>query len=309
MRYEYTKSVGENSHGSNKIICEICGSFYFYKIDTSCLLSFGEVSCTMVEVPCRRMICCRIQADSLSIFSGGTKQRGAGKQDRGGSKMKRNVSLAEISDGRLYRSNDMVKADCHGCRGCFKCCTGMGNSVILDPWDVYRLQQGIGKGLPQLLSEGAAELNVVDGVILPNLKMAGRAERCVFLNKEGRCSIHNVRPGICRLFPLGRYYEDNDFRYFLQIRECPAPNRSKVKVAKWIDTPDQNRNHDFLCRWHGLLNRMEEIVAGQEDSEQAKQLNLAMLQIFYMEIYETEADFYEQFEKRAVGFETMGGMG
>ena len=54
---------------------------------------------------------------------------------------------------------------------------------------------------------------------------------------------------------------------------------------------------------------MEEIVAGQEDSEQAKQLNLAMLQIFYMEIYETEADFYEQFEKRAVGFETMGGMG
>ena len=85
--------------------------------------------------------------------------------------MKRNVSLAEISDGRLYKSNDMVKADCHGCRGCNKCCTGMGDSVILDPYDLYRMQRGLGKGLPVLLAEGAAELHVEDGVILPNLKM------------------------------------------------------------------------------------------------------------------------------------------
>ena len=83
--------------------------------------------------------------------------------------MKRNVSLDEISDGRLYGENDMVKADCHGCRGCSLCCRGMGNSVILDPYDVYRLQAGLGKTLSCLLEEGAVELNVVDGIILPNL--------------------------------------------------------------------------------------------------------------------------------------------
>ena len=32
--------------------------------------------------------------------------------------MKRNVSLEEISDGKLYTSNDMVKADCGDCAGC-----------------------------------------------------------------------------------------------------------------------------------------------------------------------------------------------
>ena len=207
--------------------------------------------------------------------------------------MKRNVSLADISDGRLYKSNDMVKADCHGCRGCYKCCTGMGNSVILDPYDVFRLQQGLGKTLSGLLAEGRAELNVVDGVILPNLRMAGLEERCVFLNTEGRCSIHGVRPGICRLFPLGRYYEDGDFRYFLQVNECAASGRSKVKVSKWIDTPEQGRNHDFLCKWHSLLNGLEEAVAGREDSDRAKQLNL---------VGATEEDFYGQFEGRLEGF-------
>ena len=29
--------------------------------------------------------------------------------------MRREVSMEEISDGKLYDSNDMVKADCHDC--------------------------------------------------------------------------------------------------------------------------------------------------------------------------------------------------
>lgn len=216
--------------------------------------------------------------------------------------MKLHVSLDEISDGRLYKSNDMVKADSHGCKGCYQCCIGMGKSVILDPYDVYRLQQGIGKGLPGLLDEGLAELNVVDGVILPNLKMAGREKRCVFLNKDGRCSIHGSRPGVCRLFPLGRYYENGDFRYFFQVNECAASGRSKIKVSKWIDTPEQGKNHDFICTWHTLLDHLEETVAGEEDSDRSKRLNLLMLETFYMQPYETEKDFYGQFEDRLADF-------
>lgn len=212
--------------------------------------------------------------------------------------MKRNVSLEEISDGRLYNRNDMVKADCHGCKGCYKCCIGMGHSVILDPYDVYRLQQGLGKHLPQLLAEDAVELSVTDGVILPNMKMTGGQERCAFLDEAGRCSIHAYRPGVCRLFPLGRFYENGDFRYFLQTGECAASGRTKVKVSKWMDTPDQDRYHDFVCRWHYLLNGLEERIAGLEDFDEAKRMNLSMLQVFYMEAYETDRDFYAQFQER-----------
>lgn len=212
--------------------------------------------------------------------------------------MKRNVSLAEISDGRLYNRNDMVKADCHGCMGCSRCCVGMGNSIILDPYDVYRFQCGLGRGLPELLAEGAAELNVVDGVVFPNLKMTGAEERCAFLDEEGRCDIHESRPGICRLFPLGRFYEDGDFKYFLQTKECPAPNRSKVKVSKWIDTPNGNTNHEFVRRWHYLLSGLGERMAGAEDMDEAKRLNVRMLRIFYMKPYNPDKDFYGQFEER-----------
>ena len=133
--------------------------------------------------------------------------------------MERQVDLKEISDGKLYGLEDMVRADCAGCAGCSACCRGMGNSVVLDPFDVYRLVNGTGIRFEGLL-QNHLELNVVDGVILPNLKMAGASEACAFLSEEGRCTVHAHRPGICRIFPLGRYYENHDFKYFLQKDEC-----------------------------------------------------------------------------------------
>lgn len=220
--------------------------------------------------------------------------------------MRRNVSLEEISDGRLYGYQDMVRADCHGCEGCHKCCTGMGNSVVLDPLDARRLQEGLHRPLSALVSEGKIELHVVDGCVLPNLAMRGKEENCVFLDEAGRCGIHAFRPGLCRLFPLGRYYENGDFRFFLQSGECGAKNRSKVKVSKWIDTPMQAQNHRFLCEWHQLLKDAEEAVRGREDSEFARALNMGLLETFYFGNKITD-DFYKEFEERRNEFrETFG---
>ena len=115
--------------------------------------------------------------------------------------MKRDIDMNEVSDGKLYTSNDLVKADCGGCQGCSACCRGMGTSIILDPMDIFRLCCGLQTDFSGLMVD-KIELNIVDGLILPNLKMAGSEETCVFLNAEGRCSIHTLRPGICRLFPL-----------------------------------------------------------------------------------------------------------
>lgn len=222
--------------------------------------------------------------------------------------MRRNVTLEEISDGRLYGYQDMVKADCHGCQGCHKCCAGMGNSVVLDPWDARRLQEGLGRPFSTLLSEGKIQLHVVDGCILPNLAMSGEGEACCFLDEAGRCSIHAYRPGICRLFPLGRYYENGDFRYFLQTGECSAGNRTKVRVSKWIDMPRQAENHRFLCEWHMLLKDVEEAVRGEEDSQRARELNMGLLTIFYFS-EETAADFYEEFEEKQEAFRERYGLG
>ncbi len=205
--------------------------------------------------------------------------------------------MQEVSDGKLYGINDMVKADCQDCVGCSACCRGMGTSIVLDPYDVYRLTQGLQVSFEELL-RGYVELNVVDGIILPNLAMAGADEKCAFLNEQGRCSIHRIRPGICRLFPLGRIYENESFQYFLQVHECPKENKTKVKVKKWIDTPDVKRYEAYINKWHYFQKDLQARCNEKNDDGFTKQVSMLILQNFYFMAYDSECDFYEQFEDR-----------
>ena len=218
--------------------------------------------------------------------------------------MKRNIDMNEISDGKLYELNDMVKADCNDCKGCSACCQGMGQSISLDPLDIYHLTTGLHTSFEQLLVD-AIELNVVDGVILPNLKMSGEKEACHFLNEEGRCTIHAFRPGICRLFPLGRYYEEHSFKYFLQIHECKHPNKTKVKVKKWIDTPDLQKNQQYVIDWHYFIDDVQNKLTTIADDNLVKKIDLFILQHFFMEAYKESEDFYEQFQTRLAKAKTV----
>lgn len=209
--------------------------------------------------------------------------------------MERELNLSEVSDGKRYGLHDLVKVGCEDCAGCSSCCQGMEDTIVLDPYDCWRLTGGLGKSFEELLDE-AFTLGMVDGLALPKLKLAGENGRCVFLNEQGRCSIHAYRPGICRLFPLGRIYEENSCWYFLQIHECPKKNKTKVKVQKWLDTPNIKVYEEFLIRWHGLCAGLRERAAARE--EDRKEIMMMLLKLFYQMPYKEDKDFYEQFAER-----------
>ncbi len=221
--------------------------------------------------------------------------------------MERKIDLKQISDGRFYTANDMVKAGCGGCAGCSLCCHGMGRSIILDPYDIFHLEKGLGVTFEGLMEE-KIELNVVDGIIQPNLKMQEESDRCAFLDEKGRCMVHTFRPGFCRMFPLGRIYENGSFRYFLQVHECPYPNKTKVKLKKWLGIPELGRYESYVKDWHYFLKDAQKIIrqrqeealnggqdiptAGAQNSRHAngddnitKSLNMYLLKQFYVKAY------------------------
>ena len=199
--------------------------------------------------------------------------------------MIRECALSDISDGKIYDLNDMVKADTAGCQGCFKCCTGMGTSIILDPYDIHILKRKLNCSFQDLISKCYIELNVFEGVILPNLPM-GENDCCVFLI-DGRCSIHDSRPGLCRIFPLGRVYtsEDESFNYFLQANECVKSSRAKIKVKKWIATQDTENNQSFIGKWHFFVRGVTEKIYNLHSSGRGEMVNdiaMYILNEFYV---------------------------
>ena len=217
--------------------------------------------------------------------------------------MKREVNIKDITEDKLLSCNDMAKVGCGDCKGCHSCCEGMGESIVLDPYDVYNLTTGLQCDFPALLGD-KVQLNVVDGIILPNIAMtAGNEERCHFLDAEGRCSIHSFRPGICRLFPLGRIYENGTFKYFVLSDECKKDNRTKVKIKSFLGIPNIKDYEQFVTRWHYFLKKIEDIILRymQEDGNETviRDINMWILNMFYLTSYAKEnffEDFYERLE-------------
>ena len=199
---------------------------------------------------------------------------------------------------KLYELQDMVKVGCGGCMGCSSCCEGMGDTIIVDPYDVYRLTEGLNLSFEAMLQNGLLSLRVEEGVILPHLTM-NEKNRCVFLNDAGRCSIHESRPGLCRIFPLGRQYKDGRIFYFL-LDECKKSGKVKMKVEKWIDTKHTRVNEQFLLRWHDYIKQFrayaKETIREEGGETVMKQKNMLLLQTFYFTPYRD--DFYEEFEER-----------
>ncbi len=209
--------------------------------------------------------------------------------------MKFDTRIAEISDGKLYETSDMVRVGCHDCAGCSDCCRGMGDTILLDPFDVDRLSKGLHKKFEQLLLERKVDMHVEEGLILPHLRMAENGA-CGFLDEEGRCGIHTLRPGICRLFPLGRQYEEDAVHYFLLKEGCPAQNRIKMKVEKWLDTPNLQEYETFLVAWHNLTKKLRAELAENPDETYQKQVSTLFLQLFYIRPY--GEDFFGEFYER-----------
>ena len=135
-----------------------------------------------------------------------------------------NKNLEEISDGKRYGLNDMVRAACNDCAGCSSCCEDMGESIILDPLDIYELTKNLNTTFENLLKE-QIELHVADGMILPNLKMTDK-DVCPFL-KEKRCSIHSFRPVSAVFFHWGGFTRRTDWTIFYSW--MAVPKRTAVR--------------------------------------------------------------------------------
>ena len=181
--------------------------------------------------------------------------------------MLRYEDINDISDGRLYSADDKAILGTNGCKNCSYCCqSDMGNSIILTPYDVYNLTKNSGMSFDDMLVKGYISVSMIDDIAQPHLKMD---EGCRFL-QDGRCSIHAGRPGICRLFPLGRIYKDKGFDYILQTGQCVCEHRTPVLIKDWIGIENLESYDAFIIKWHGFLKfeqkRVSEIreMAGYE---------------------------------------------
>lgn len=199
----------------------------------------------------------------------------------------------------------MAKIFCAKCNGCGDCCHGMTDTIHLDPYDVHMLSEGLHQTFEELHNHHILAFHTEDGMVLPHLQMKdGPDGACPLLGKDGRCQIHPFRPGLCRLFPLGRDYDADTqtFQYFIVDSGCPMPGKMKVKISKWIGIPDLPEYEHYIADWHYFCCRSKSMLAAASDEQYRERWNLFVLKVFFVTPYIIPADgsqnFYSLFRIR-----------
>lgn len=222
--------------------------------------------------------------------------------------MIRDRGIEEIYDGYFYAPEDLVPVGCSDCAGCSACCRNTGDSIILDPYDMYLLSKGTGKSFTDMI-EREIEIRLVDGLILPNLMQHHEADaskgpeytddgdHCPFLSAAGRCTIHPYRPGMCRLYPMGRYYTEDGFKYILQKDECTDRKKTPVLLRDWLGIEDLPRYESYILNWHAFKKEAEKALDYLTEKSRDS-VTRYILQIFFVHPYLTDQDFYPQYGAR-----------
>ena len=140
------------------------------------------------------------------------------------------------------------------------------------------------------------------GAISSNMSM--KEEACAFLGEDGRCQIHAFRPGLCRLFPLGRQYHDGGFSYFVLPAACPGKTRTKVRISSYLDVPELPAYEAFLLSWHDFLAKLRKKFSDTEAAD-FKEKCMVLLKVFYLLPYDGTKDFYLQYRRRLKKAETL----
>lgn len=212
--------------------------------------------------------------------------------------MEHKVNLNEISDGTLYRLNDMARLGCNSCHGNSSCCHFAQDTITLDPFDIYELSLATGFNFEELFAKQLISLSPADKLLMPHLKFSSDGDACPFLEASGLCSIHAHRPGLCRLFPLARYFHDNTLHYIHQIHECPYSNAPKVKIKKWLGVTDAQQYENFLLRWNRIVSDTKNALEKAADNAELSARTTTFLKKYYFLPYDTSKDFYTQFQAR-----------
>ena len=127
------------------------------------------------------------------------------------------------------------------------------------------------------------------------LRPVGFDDRCPLL-KDHLCSVHAGKPASCALFPLGRYTDNGEVKYFVQPITCGGSKRQTVR--EWLSGFNIEAEDKIYARWGEMIMALREQMSALEESGDMDTVQLAhrvVLLMMFLE-YNQKQDFLYQLE-------------
>lgn len=226
-------------------------------------------------------------------------EKGGGKMDEDAKKIMDRLAKAEIGLDDEFKFH---------CTKCGDCCRNR-EDILLNPRDIYNMAKEL-KISPKEVTDKYCEVYIGNDSRMPIIRIQprGLVKRCPML-KYGKCIIHNAKPAVCALFPLGRYIFTKEgaavtgisagtIQYVYTNPDCGDGSETHT-VRDWLKDSGIPEQDEFFLKWQETIIRLAGMLPKMEKSRDGETMDImwaAVLAGLYLQ-YETEKDFMPQYEQ------------
>lgn len=195
---------------------------------------------------------------------------------------------------------------CFNCTQCGKCCIHR-DDILLSPKDLFHIGKKLQLSPAQVVAQ-YCEHYIGSNSRFPivRLKPRGAIQRCPML-KDRKCIIHDAKPTVCAMFPIGRCIMQDakqpdlkttpEIQYVYVNPEC-GDNSKTHTVREWLASFGISSNDDFFIKWTTAQLNISSILREAEKKLPPHGMLLIWTTLFtqlYLQ-YDTSKDFMIQFQ-------------
>lgn len=200
----------------------------------------------------------------------------------------------------IWKKNELRPEDTFHfeCKMCGDCCRKRDEPIILTGADIYRIARSLNTTMQKVVEENT-EGYIGDSSHMPVLVLKERLDGSCRLLRKGRCMVHQDKPAVCALYPLGRFYDlrDNTFHYFLNPRTCQMSRKDGKQwtLQEWLDEFKINETERMTQAWNRLIGGLTEVTFRMDKSKINGLFLDALLFTLYFG-YDTSIPYIDQVE-------------
>lgn len=200
--------------------------------------------------------------------------------------------LKEVQGNQL-QPNDAFE---FSCKMCGNCCRKRGNELILlTGLDVYRISKATSMEPVEAIQKFCG-MYIGDSSHLPLIHLRERDDGSCTLLRKGRCTVHNLKPMVCALHPIGRFFsaEDHEIHYF-KTESCPQ-SRTDAKVwtlQEWLDSFGIEEWNEESLAWNNALMEVSGITCKIDKEKIPPYAYSEILKALYLD-YDITKPYIEQ---------------
>lgn len=165
------------------------------------------------------------------------------------------------------------------CKVCGNCCRNRKEPIILAGYDVFKIAKAMKIEMSEVLNKYTIGY-IGKTSNLPIHILKERQDGSCSLLRNGKCIVHNNKPIVCAIYPLGRYFipTEGKFGYFQQPIYCG--DKIEHTLEEWLNAFNIHEWDEASSLWASTVTKLAEqtmkIKSCEEIQKVARQIEAAL---------------------------------